>query len=445
MSSEEYQLVDSGHRYTEPFDVNTDRWDGRTLDYVPRQQLRISKNLKLHTETATAFDPITFEVIRNALWTINEEHADTIHKASASPIIVFSHDLNSTIQTEIGEPVMFAPYVQYFAGVSDLVVQWTLENRSANPGISDGDVFFQNDPLIGANHQMDVQTFAPVFVDGKLFCWTFNSLHVRDIGGMEPSSQCPTAQEIFAEATPIPPIKIMEQGKLRQDVDDMLRRHSRLPDLMALDYRSQLAGIHAFRVRILELVKRFGPATVKGVMRKLVDDASRTLVGAAAAAARRHLARHQVHRRMLHWRPQGASHIPDHEKNRRPVDLLQRRHRGAIRFRQLQFRRVAWSNRLRDPANVDVGPSFLHGSRAAALRVSSGTGHADLYQSQRRGIYHARPDCDHGARHQDYLQTDLVRSGTQKDDHVGRRRRIELDHDGWHRPIRPAGRHRNSG
>jgi len=279
MPSDAYQLVDSGHRYSEPFEgINgASRWDGRTLDYIPKPQLRIASSLKLHTDTATEFDPITFEVIRNALWTINEEHADTIHKASASPIIVFSHDLNSTIQTEIGEPVMFAPYVQYFAGVSDLVIQWTLENRSANPGIFDGDVFFQNDPLVGANHQMDVQTFAPVFVDGKLFCWTFNSLHVRDIGGMEPSSQCPTAQEIFAEATPIPPIKIMERGKLRQDVDDMLRRHSRLPDLMALDYRSQLAGIHSFRVRIVDLVERYGAATVKGVMRKLIDDASRTL------------------------------------------------------------------------------------------------------------------------------------------------------------------------
>src|SRR6266481_4011597 len=127
-------------------------WDGFTLSYVPREKLNISRKLRLHTETAAEIDPIAFEVIRNALWILNEEHADTIRKVGASPVASFANDLNTAIQTEVGEAIMFAPYVQYFAGVADLVVQWTLENRGENPGIEDGDVFFQNDPLIGVSH-----------------------------------------------------------------------------------------------------------------------------------------------------------------------------------------------------------------------------------------------------------------------------------------------------
>ncbi len=169
---------------------------------------------------------------------------------------------------------MFAPYVQYFAGVADIVVQWTLENRSENPGIEEGDVFFQNDPLIGVSHQMDVQTFAPVFIDGALFCWVFNSVHVRDIGGTEPSSFCVEAKDVYGEATPIPPIKLAERGRLRADVEQMIRRHSRIPGLLALDLRSQLAGVHAAINRAKELVARYGAATVKAAMRKIIDDAS---------------------------------------------------------------------------------------------------------------------------------------------------------------------------
>src|SRR5579875_3208697 len=249
-------------------------WDGFTLSYAPREKLNISPKLRLHTESAAHIDPIAFEVIRNALWILNEEHADTIRKDGASPVASFANDLNTSIQTETGEAVMFAPYVQYFAGVAALVVQWTLENRSHNPGIEDGDVFFQNDPLIGVSHQMDVQTFAPVFIDGALFCWVFNSVHVRDIGGTEPSSFCVEARDIYGEATPIPPIKIAERGRLRADVEQMIRRHSRIPGLLALDLRSQLAGVHAATSRARELVARYGAATVKGAMRKIIDDAS---------------------------------------------------------------------------------------------------------------------------------------------------------------------------
>jgi N-methylhydantoinase B len=249
-------------------------WDGFTLSYAPRAKLNISPRLHLHTETASDIDPIAFEVIRNALWILNEEHADTIRKVGASPVASFANDLNTSIQTEIGEAVMFAPYVQYFAGVADLVVQWTLENRGENPGIEEGDVFFQNDPLIGVSHQMDVQTFAPVFIDGALFCWVFNSVHVRDIGGTEPSSFCVEARDIYGEATPIPPIKLAERGRLRTDVEQMIRRHSRIPGLLALDLRSQLAGVHAASNRARELVARYGAATVKAAMRKIIDDTS---------------------------------------------------------------------------------------------------------------------------------------------------------------------------
>ena len=260
-----------------PAAASPNRWDGRNLGYIPSGPLRLSRAIKLHTDVAAQVDPITFEVIRNALWIVNEEQADTIRKVAASPVTVYSYDLNTAIQTETGEPILFAPYIQYFAGVSDLVIRWTLENRGDNPGIFDGDIFFQNDPLIGVSHQMDVQTFAPVFVDGRIFCWVFNSVHVRDIGGTSPGSFCVEARDVYGEPTPIPPIKLVERGNLRRDVDEMIRRHSRIPDLLGLDLRSQLAGIHSARTRVLEMVRAYGAPTVKAVMRKLIDDTSATV------------------------------------------------------------------------------------------------------------------------------------------------------------------------
>jgi N-methylhydantoinase B len=254
-----------------------DQWDGRMRSYIPGPKLRLSPNLKLHTEEAESIHPVTFEVIRNALWIVNQEQADTIRKVSSSPVTTFAFDFNTSIQDEVGDGVVFAPYLQYFPGMADLVVRWTIENLGEFPGIHDGDLFIQNDPLIGVSHQMDFQAFAPVFVGDELFCWIFNSIHVRDIGGVAPGSFCVDARDIYSEATPIPPLKIVERGRIRPDIEAALMRHSRLPGLLALDLRSQMAGIHASRVRILDLVKRYGAATVKAAMRKIVRDTSRAV------------------------------------------------------------------------------------------------------------------------------------------------------------------------
>src|ERR1044071_9338202 len=118
--------------------------------YVPPETLTISPKLKLHRKAKSAIDPVTFEVVRHALWNVNEEHGATIQRLSGSPVAMYALDLNPSILTEDAEFVYFGPYMQYMSGVTDTQVKWTLENRSDNPGIRDGDMFLANDPWVGA-------------------------------------------------------------------------------------------------------------------------------------------------------------------------------------------------------------------------------------------------------------------------------------------------------
>src|ERR1700694_437654 len=114
-------------------------WDGVTNSYIPPEHLNISPKVKLHSAAAENLDPVTYEVVRYNLWTINEEHGDTIVKVSGSPIAVFAHDFNPSILTEDGEFVYFGPYLQFHAGMLDVNVKCTLANRGANPGIHERD------------------------------------------------------------------------------------------------------------------------------------------------------------------------------------------------------------------------------------------------------------------------------------------------------------------
>jgi N-methylhydantoinase B len=254
------------------------RFDGVRLPYVPPRTLRIADRLRLHRTWDEDIDPVTYEVVRHNLWHVNEEHGATIQRISGSPVAMYALDLNPSILTEDAEFVFFGPYMQYMSGVTDTQVKWTLEHRSDNPGIRDGDMFLANDPWVGAAHQMDVMLLCPVFCEGELFCWVTNCLHQYDIGGITPGSFCPSAESAFDEGILIPPVKIIEEGEIRRDIEDIYLRSSRKPQMVALDFRAQMAGNASARARILELVRRYGPATVKGVMKRIIDNAERAFL-----------------------------------------------------------------------------------------------------------------------------------------------------------------------
>lgn len=249
-------------------------WDGVVNSYIPAKdwKSRIDTSVQLHTAAAKQVDPITYEVIRHALWVINQEHGMTVAKISGSPVVCFMHDLNPNIMTEDGEFVFLGPYVQFLNGASDSAVRWTLENLSKNPGIDDGDIFLTNDPWIGCCHQMDQVMFAPVFWEGKVFCWVADSVHFYDVGGTVPGSFCSNSPDVFWDPQPWPPVKIVEKGELRRDIEGLFLRKSRVPQIVALDLRGEIAGCSVARHRIQALLERYGPETVKAVMRKIIDD-----------------------------------------------------------------------------------------------------------------------------------------------------------------------------
>ena len=253
-------------------------FDGKRHGYVPPKQLTIHESLKLHTDFDEDIDPVTYEVVRHNLWNINEEHGSTIQRISGSPVAMFALDLNPSILTEDAEFVYFGPYMQYMSGVTDTQVKWILENRSENPGIKPGDMFLANDPWVGAAHQQDVMLICPVFHEGELFCWVTNCLHQYDIGGITPGSFCPSAESAFEEGILIPPVKIVENDTVRKDIEDIYLRSSRKPEMVALDFRAQLAGNITARDRVFSLIDRYGARTLKSVMKKVIDNAEKAFL-----------------------------------------------------------------------------------------------------------------------------------------------------------------------
>ncbi len=258
------------------FSAEASGWNGRQQSYRPRSdwKTRVSPNVRFHGEQADDIDPITYEVIRQKLWTINIAHGDTITRISGSPVLA-TLDFNMSILTEDAEVVLNAPYVQLLNAGAPLGIRYILETLSDRPGIEEGDIFCCNDPWIGACHQMDVLLAAPIFVEGQLFGWVANAGHQYDLGGIVPGGWPQNAQDVYSDPIVLPPFKLVERGEMRKDLEAVYLRQSRLPDLVALDLRAQIAGAVFARDQIVTLCNRFGAPTIKAAMRRMLDQAQR--------------------------------------------------------------------------------------------------------------------------------------------------------------------------
>lgn len=251
-------------------------WDGRKYSYIPRYPLPMDPGVKLHQDFDAEIDPITYQVLRSRFWHQNLEHGDVLMRVSGSLVVVESLDFATSMLTEDGDIVVVGPTIQYFAVQSDLVIKWTLENRGAQ-GFQDGDIFLQNDPFVSTAQQADTALYAPVFWEGKIFCWIYNCSHIGDLGGVDPGGWSINARDIYDEAIGMPPFKIAREGVVQDDLVEAFSRQSRDPTMIVLGIKGAIAGIEATRRQVLATLERYGPGVVKGTMRKMIADTSKVV------------------------------------------------------------------------------------------------------------------------------------------------------------------------
>ncbi len=216
-------------------------------------------------------DPITFEVIKNKLQAIATEQSITLKSASGSPVVTESSDFGNAICLADGTIVVRGQQLIPHASSITYMLKSVIEDCRENPGYQEGNMFFVNDPWKGALHQSDVGIVAPFFYEGKLIAWSGTVAHQIDVGGMYPGSWCPNATEKYQEGVSFPPVKLVEKGKIRKDIEDLVIRNSRTPKINALNFRARLAAINRARERIEHVIQEYGKDTFLEVQQGIMD------------------------------------------------------------------------------------------------------------------------------------------------------------------------------
>lgn len=204
-----------------------------------------------------AVDPITSQVIQNRLSGIVQEMQNNIFRTGYSTIVRESQDASCMILDSDGEVVGEHVVLPLHIAALPEVVKAVKKVYSGR--IFPGDAFITNHPYVsGVTHSIDMAVVIPVFIGETLAAYCASIAHKSDLGGMVPGTGSGNARELFQEGIQYPPVKFMDQGKVVEEVEAILRANSRTPDVIMGDIRGQVGTGRLGEERLKEMVSRYG-------------------------------------------------------------------------------------------------------------------------------------------------------------------------------------------
>ncbi len=197
-----------------------------------------------------AIDPVTLDIIENALRNARIEMDATLVRTAMSPGIREQGDAFPLIADHTGKMIVgqFGSFIGGF-----------LDNFDGT--LEDGDMIFLSDPYSCAgavSHSNDWLVLLPVFKDGRLIAYTSMFGHQSDIGGKVVGSMPINARSIFEEGVRIPPVKIWKKGAYNDDLMKLVMHQTRKPDWCQADLNALIASCRVAARRVIEMAGRFG-------------------------------------------------------------------------------------------------------------------------------------------------------------------------------------------
>ena len=204
-------------------------------------------------EPSDSIDPVTLEVLRNQLESAADEMGQVLIRGAYSPNIKERRDCSTALFDADGRMVAQAEHIPVHLGAMPEAVT-AVRDRDPAPG----DVFVLNDPFTGGTHLPDVTLVSPMAPEGEVVGYAVSRAHHADVGGMTPGSMPAGAREIHQEGLRIPPIRLVREGEIIDDVMNLILSNVRNPRERRADLRAQLAANDRAEERLGELFDEHG-------------------------------------------------------------------------------------------------------------------------------------------------------------------------------------------
>lgn len=214
-------------------------------------------------------DPVTLQVVANALQTIADEMATTIVRTAHSTVVRDGMDFSSALCDARGETVAQAVSVPFHLGSIPTAMESLLGHYGDR--VRPGDVYIMNDPFDGGMHLQDIFIVKPVHLDEALIGWAVTTAHHGDVGGRLPGSSACDNTEIFQEGLRMPWLRFHAEGEPVEEVHKLIEANMRIPRVTFGDLGAQVAACSVAERALQALATRHGHAELTSLMVDLID------------------------------------------------------------------------------------------------------------------------------------------------------------------------------
>lgn len=215
-------------------------------------------------------DPVTLEVIRNALPAIADEMAVDVARTSYNMMIYEVRDFCTALLEPDGKLV-----AQNVGGVSHFVADLGAiiidgMQKIGRDGYQPDDVIITNHQAAAGQHLNNIVIYMPYFHHGELVMFSVVRAHWIDIGGTSTGFGAEAnCTDPWMEGLQLDQLKVHEAGKPNALLLKIIRDNIRFPDASLGDMRSQIAGCKLAHRRLDELFARFGRDTLLAAIQQI--------------------------------------------------------------------------------------------------------------------------------------------------------------------------------
>jgi N-methylhydantoinase B len=257
-------------------------WEGRTLQEMlhesDAQFERTGSYWGLDGRLAMqSSDPLGYEKLFSRVRGGLTSARETAMNISASPIIKEIGELCFALYTPEGDSIALSTGIIVHVHTMSEAIKYMIRNGYENdPGIRPGDIFTNNDSMVGNVHNPDIQTILPIFWEGELIAWVGGVTHELDVGARVPggSPNGPTSR--YEDGIDLSARKVGSDDELWADHVIACQRAVRTPMYWMLDEKTRLTGCLMIREVLERIVAEEGIDTYKQFAREAIEEGRRS-------------------------------------------------------------------------------------------------------------------------------------------------------------------------
>ncbi|HYH40426.1 MAG TPA: hydantoinase B/oxoprolinase family protein, partial [Burkholderiales bacterium] len=232
------------------------------------------------TESARV-DPVVLEIVRNALTAIADRITTRMIRSANSFIVKEMEDCSAALFDPAGQLLAESANIPIHLNCVGVCLRSVLDHHFPAESWKPGDVVITNDPYLagtslGSAHTNDYIAFAPVFWEERLAGIAGLMVHHMDIGAMHMGTRG-WGTEIWQEGLRIPPLKVIDAGRMDANVLAIILNNTRVPETIENDLLSQLSSVQAAREELTALFRKYGAPVMEQCAAALIAYSERRM------------------------------------------------------------------------------------------------------------------------------------------------------------------------